>query len=165
MKKVEKIRQIVQLKQVMRRWKDLSIRRIHCAGAVGDYGAGGDASARHVPPGSLAVYVGAERRRFVIPTRFLNFPVFASLLKQAEEEFGFSSAGGLAFPCCVAFFRQVLELLDLDEDRFKGLDLEGFLEVGYLCEAESPDLFSCRDELGASDGYNGFSPLLTKAGV
>ncbi|MQL94720.1 hypothetical protein Taro_027384 [Colocasia esculenta] len=71
----------------------------------------------------------------------------------------------LALPCCISFFRQVLELLDLDEDRFKGLDLEGFLEVGYLCEAESPNLFSCRDELGASNGYNGFSPLLTKAGV
>ncbi|MQM12435.1 hypothetical protein Taro_045355 [Colocasia esculenta] len=70
----------------------------------------------------------------------------------------------LALPCCVSFFRQVLELLDLDEDRFKGLDLEGFLEVGYLCEAESPDLFSCSDEVGASDGYNGFSSLLTKAG-
>ncbi|MQL67880.1 hypothetical protein Taro_000175 [Colocasia esculenta] len=70
----------------------------------------------------------------------------------------------LALPFCVSFFRQVLLLLDLDEDWFKGLDVEGFLEVGYLCEAKSLDLFSCRDELGASDGYNGFSPLLTKAG-
>uniref|UniRef100_A0A1D1YW66 Indole-3-acetic acid-induced protein ARG7 n=1 Tax=Anthurium amnicola TaxID=1678845 RepID=A0A1D1YW66_9ARAE len=160
MKKVEKIRQIVQLKQVVRRWKDLSLRRLHRPGAVGDYGGG--PSGRPAPPGSLAVYVGPERRRFVIPTRFLNFPVFASLLKQAEEEFGFSSAGGLALPCGVEFFRHVLELLDNDEPRFKGLSLDRFLE---LAGPDAPDPSTCRDELGAADRCDGFSPLLTKTRV
>ncbi|KAI3831028.1 hypothetical protein MKX03_011635 [Papaver bracteatum] len=39
--------------------------------------------------GNLAVYIGPERRRFVIPTRYLNLPIFVSLLKQSKEEYGF----------------------------------------------------------------------------
>ncbi|MQM03605.1 hypothetical protein Taro_036395 [Colocasia esculenta] len=168
MKKVEKIRQVVKLKQVMRRWRALSLSRFHRTGSVGDVGGGGGSGGgRPVPPGTLAVYVGAERRRFVIPTRFLGFPVFAALLKQAEEEFGFSSAGGLVLPCCAELFRRVLEMLDMDEDRFKEMPLEGFVTLGGVGGAESFDFSCCRDELGAAEAgsYNGFSPLLQNARV
>ncbi|CAA6672152.1 unnamed protein product [Spirodela intermedia] len=77
---------------------------------------------RRVPAGFLAVYIGPERRRFVIPSRFLNFPVFSSFLTHAHEDgasssptrfptfpvfssvlpraelFGFSTANSLALP-------------------------------------------------------------------
>ncbi|URE34478.1 Auxin responsive protein [Musa troglodytarum] len=146
MKKVEKIRQIVQLKQVMRRWRALSLRR-----------HGGEAgSGRPVRSGFLAVYVGPDRRRFVIPTRFLNLPVFAALLQRAEEEYGFPPAGGLALPCDPAFFRWVLDALDRDEPRLGSLSLEDFytLFADLGAAAASP----CREPVA----YNGFSPLLPK---
>ncbi|CAL9046922.1 protein SMALL AUXIN UP-REGULATED RNA 12-like [Musa acuminata AAA Group] len=145
MKKVEKIRQVVQLKQVMRRWRALSLRR------RGEE----DGSRGAVRPGSVAVYVGQERRRFVIPTRFLNLPVFAALLQRAEEEYGFPPAGGLALPCDPAFFRYVLDALHRDEPRFGALGLDAFLALfADLGGATSP----CREPIS----YNGFSPLLPK---
>ncbi|KAL5546125.1 hypothetical protein UlMin_005812 [Ulmus minor] len=42
---------------------------------------------------------GWEPQRFVIELGYLNNPEFLNLLKQAEEEFGFSHDGALAIPC------------------------------------------------------------------
>ncbi|KAL7118609.1 hypothetical protein ACP275_02G013600 [Erythranthe tilingii] len=54
-----------------------------------------------VPKGHLVVYVGEnEKKRFVIPLSYLNYPLFQDLLCQAEEEFGFHHPmGGLTIPC------------------------------------------------------------------
>ncbi|KAF3794893.1 Auxin-responsive protein [Nymphaea thermarum] len=52
-----------------------------------------------VPKGHFAVYVGESRKRFVIPTSYLNNPTFQALLKRAEEEFGFEHHSGLRIPC------------------------------------------------------------------
>ncbi|KAK7405042.1 hypothetical protein VNO78_06196 [Psophocarpus tetragonolobus] len=53
-----------------------------------------------VPKGYLAVYVGEEMKRFVIPISYLNQPSFQDLLNQAEEEFGYHHPmGGLTIPC------------------------------------------------------------------
>ncbi|KAK7258015.1 hypothetical protein RIF29_32392 [Crotalaria pallida] len=53
-----------------------------------------------VPKGYLAVYVGDQMKRFVIPISFLNQPSFQVLLSQAEEEFGYDHpTGGLTIPC------------------------------------------------------------------
>ncbi|KAL7251420.1 hypothetical protein ACSBR1_013288 [Camellia fascicularis] len=41
------------------------------------------------PTGHFAVYVGKERRRFVVPTGFLSHPLFKMLLEKAYDEFGF----------------------------------------------------------------------------
>lgn len=68
-----------------------------------------------VPKGYLAVYVGNERRRFVIPTGYLMRPVFRTLLQKAEEEFGFVHKGGLTIPCEVKSFKQVLSLIERNE--------------------------------------------------
>ncbi|XP_027355571.1 auxin-induced protein X10A-like [Abrus precatorius] len=52
-----------------------------------------------VPKGYLAVYVGDNMRRFVIPISYLNQPSFQDLLSQSEEEFGYSHPrGGLTIP-------------------------------------------------------------------
>ncbi|XP_073012249.1 auxin-responsive protein SAUR50-like [Typha latifolia] len=52
-----------------------------------------------VPKGHFAVYVGANRSRFVVPISYLAQPEFQSLLRYAEEEFGFDHNMGLAIPC------------------------------------------------------------------
>ncbi|KOM34006.1 hypothetical protein LR48_Vigan02g015600 [Vigna angularis] len=53
-----------------------------------------------VPKGYLAVYVGVNIRRFVIPISYLNQPSFQHLLCQAQEEFGYDHpTGGLTIPC------------------------------------------------------------------
>jgi len=53
-----------------------------------------------VPKGYLAVYVGEEMKRFLIPVAFLNEPLFQELLSQAQEEFGYCHPmGGLTIPC------------------------------------------------------------------
>ncbi|XP_062232878.1 uncharacterized protein LOC133930237 [Phragmites australis] len=66
-----------------------------------------------VPRGCCAVYVGAERRRFVVPTAYMGMPVFRRLLEKAEEEFGFDYHGaGLTIPCDTEAFKYILVVMD-----------------------------------------------------
>ncbi|KAK1414119.1 hypothetical protein QVD17_29860 [Tagetes erecta] len=138
MKSGNKINQIVRLKQVVNRWR----RRIPSAG-------------------SLAVYVGAEHRRFIIPTRFLNLPIFVSLLNKAEEEFGFQSTGGLVLPCDVVFFKKLLNVLDRDERRFGALDFDDF--TARFSDSVVDCSSSCKNA-SISDSHS-FTPLLQKTKV
>lgn len=153
MKRVGKIRQIVRLKQVMLRWKHMKLRHRTDSSPSSYSGSG-----RRIPPGFIAVYVGPERKRFVIPTRFLNLPVFVGLLKKAEEEFGFQRTGGLVLPCEVGPFGEMLRLLETDESGFRGLGLEEFLklvsEIGYE---------SCNE--ATSSSFRMVTPLIQKARV
>ncbi|XP_057749816.1 indole-3-acetic acid-induced protein ARG7-like [Arachis stenosperma] len=56
--------------------------------------------ALEVPKGYLAVYVGENMKRFMIPISYLNQTSFQELLSQAEEEFGYDlPMGGLTIPC------------------------------------------------------------------
>ncbi|KAI9160952.1 hypothetical protein LWI28_013056 [Acer negundo] len=52
-----------------------------------------------VPKGFLAVYVGPELRRFVIPMSYLSMPEFRVLMDSVAEEYGFEHEGGLQIPC------------------------------------------------------------------
>ncbi|MQL76993.1 hypothetical protein Taro_009401 [Colocasia esculenta] len=55
---------------------------------------------KDVPRGHMVVYVGGDRRRFVIGLDFLQHPLFRALLDQAQEEYGFSHGRwGLCLPC------------------------------------------------------------------
>ena len=61
-----------------------------------------------MPKGFVAVYVGENMKRFVIPISYLNHPEFQDLLSQAEEEFGFDHPmGGLTIPCTEEAFEGV----------------------------------------------------------
>ncbi|KAL8492750.1 hypothetical protein ACS0TY_024086 [Phlomoides rotata] len=148
---VNMITKIVRLRQVVRHWKKKSQRRRSYSS---DSDESTDSKSR-TPSGSLAVYVGPDRLRFVIPTRFLNLPVFVALLHQAEEEFGFRTTGGLILPCEPDFFRKIVNLLEEDEEKFCGLGLDEFVnivsEVGFDC--------SCKD---SSSSSHAFTPLLTR---
>ncbi|KAI5402348.1 hypothetical protein KIW84_050094 [Lathyrus oleraceus] len=64
--------------------------------------------ASNVPKGYLAVYVGEQMKRFVIPMSYLNQSSFQSLLSQAEEEFRYDHPmGGLTIPCTEDVFLHI----------------------------------------------------------
>lgn len=65
-----------------------------------------------VPRGYLAVYVGPELRRFIIPTSYLSDPLFKVLLEKVEEEFGFDHSGGLTIPCDTETFKYLLQCME-----------------------------------------------------
>lgn len=165
-KNVNKISQIVRLKQVMQRWKHVSLNRLSSLSPSSSssrsdrFDSDSDSTGpgnrgRVTPPGRLAVYAGPERRRFVIPTRYLNLPVFLSLLDRAEEEFGFQTNGGLVLPCEAEFFAGVVELLERDEQRYGVFRLEDFVEM-----FSDVGFGSCKERQNGC-GY-GFRPLLQK---
>ncbi|KAG2604826.1 hypothetical protein PVAP13_4NG063600 [Panicum virgatum] len=75
--------------------------------------AGTPGAPADVPRGCCPVYVGAERRRFVVPTACLGAPAFRRLLEKAEEEFGFHHHGGaLTIPCDTEAFKYILLVTD-----------------------------------------------------
>ncbi|CAL9208034.1 unnamed protein product [Musa hybrid cultivar] len=75
----------------------------------------GEEDRRPPPKGHLAVYVGGGRkdvggqppRRYFVPVIYFNHPLFAELLREAEEEFGFHHPGGITIPCPAAEFERV----------------------------------------------------------
>lgn len=128
------IRQIVRLREVLQKWQSMTItsskdegmtpsppglspaisRRLMDSYVVSESdeeGCQSPNSPPDVPKGYLAVYVGVELRRFVIPTSYLTHPVFTILLEKAEEEFGFGHAGALTLPCETETFKYLLRAI------------------------------------------------------
>ncbi|KAG0453875.1 hypothetical protein HPP92_025179 [Vanilla planifolia] len=67
------------------------------------------------PKGWISVWVGeeaGEQQRFFVPIRYLTHPLFVSLLKDAEEEYGFEQKGVIAIPCNVEHFQRVKDIID-----------------------------------------------------
>lgn len=73
-----------------------------------------------VPKGYLAVYVGPELRRFIIPTSYLSHSLFKVLLEKAAEEFGFDQSGGLTIPCEIETFKYLLNCMENHDDSLTG---------------------------------------------
>uniref|UniRef100_A0A0E0E5Z7 Auxin-responsive protein n=1 Tax=Oryza meridionalis TaxID=40149 RepID=A0A0E0E5Z7_9ORYZ len=121
-----KIRDIVRLQQLLKRWKKLAT--MAPGGRSG--GVGG------VPKGSFAVYVGEEMRRFVIPTEYLGHWAFERLLRDAEEEFGFRHQGALRIPCDVAAFEAILRLVAAGNGKAK--------DDATMCSCSSETEILCR---------------------
>jgi len=69
---------------------------------------------KDVPVGCLPVYVGQERRRFVIPTGYLSSSIFRALLAKSEEEYGLRCDGGLRIACAPDVFEHFLWWLEGD---------------------------------------------------
>ncbi|XP_059639098.1 auxin-responsive protein SAUR71-like [Cornus florida] len=76
---------------------------------VGELSDGHQEKWRQVPKGSLAVYVGPELRRFVIPATYLSMPDFQELMEKVAEEFGYEQEGGLRIPCEEEDFEEILQ--------------------------------------------------------
>ncbi|KAJ4956826.1 hypothetical protein NE237_013609 [Protea cynaroides] len=67
-------------------------------------------SVAEVPKGHLAVYVGEKdgcSHRVLVPIIYFNHPLFAELLREAEEEYGFHHPGGITIPCRISDFESV----------------------------------------------------------
>jgi SAUR family protein len=63
------------------------------------------------PKGHFVVYVGNEMKRFVVPTSYLNSPIFQQLLDKAAEEFGFDNQNGIVLPCDESTFNRLTAFL------------------------------------------------------
>ncbi|XVF48839.1 hypothetical protein PTKIN_Ptkin03bG0220600 [Pterospermum kingtungense] len=135
--KLAGIRQIIRLKEILQKWQTVTIgSRPNTPNSEGNNGCvsgpinkrltnvnvmncDSDEESCHgpnappdVPKGYLAVYVGPELRRFIIPTSYLTHPVFKVLLEKAEEEFGYDHNGGLTLPCEIETFKYLLQCIE-----------------------------------------------------
>ncbi|KAG6661808.1 uncharacterized protein LOC122304230 isoform X2 [Carya illinoinensis] len=133
------IRQIVRLKEILQKWQSVTLGSRPSsppADAPDQNDIGGispainkrlanvmscdsDEDSCHgpdpptdVPKGYLAVYVGPELRRFIIPTSYLSHSLFKVLLEKVEEEFGFDHSGGLTIPCEIETFKFLLKCME-----------------------------------------------------
>ncbi|KAI3890201.1 hypothetical protein MKX03_023383 [Papaver bracteatum] len=66
----------------------------------------------HVPRNYVAILVGQKEERFVIPVRYLNHPKFMTLLKEAEQVYGFRHKGNIILPCHVDEFLNVQSFIE-----------------------------------------------------
>lgn len=75
-----------------------------------------------VPKGHFVVYVGESRTRHIVPLPFLSRPEFQTLLRRAEEEFGFDYDNGLTLPCEEVVFQSLMSVLrqkmSVERDRY-----------------------------------------------
>jgi len=99
-KKCNKIREVVRLQQILRKWKKAATS------------SSASNTADIVPKGFLAVCVGKELKRFIIPTHYLRHQAFEILLQQAQDEFGFQQEGVLKIPCHVSVFQTILKSVE-----------------------------------------------------
>ncbi|KAJ8498713.1 hypothetical protein OPV22_009265 [Ensete ventricosum] len=127
MGKCSKIRHVVWLRHMLRRW------RLRAAAVEAlRKGRGGAGAASGVPAGHVAVCVGSSSRRFVVRASHLNHPAFRELLRQAEEEFGFSSRPGpLSLPCDEALFEDVLRLVSSSSSSFTHNTLDHLAKLSH----------------------------------
>lgn len=86
-----------------------------------------------IPQGCLAVYVGMERRRYVISTDFLTHMLFKQLLKRSEEEFEFEYEGGLNVACNPAFFEHLLWMIITNDPAAINSHLEDLIDCFEDC--------------------------------
>ncbi|KAK1324784.1 hypothetical protein QJS10_CPA01g02348 [Acorus calamus] len=99
-----KLTQTAMLKHILRRCSSLGRNKQGCSNAD-------ELLPLDVPKGHFAVYVGENRSRFIVPVSFLSHPEFQSLLRRAEEEFGFDHDMGLTIPCEEVVFRSLTSML------------------------------------------------------
>uniref|UniRef100_A0A7N0URP2 SAUR family protein n=1 Tax=Kalanchoe fedtschenkoi TaxID=63787 RepID=A0A7N0URP2_KALFE len=134
-KKSNKIADIVKLQRMLKKWRRLadsskndnaqddkagnkSIKFLKRTLSFNNISASGSgASSDTVPKGCLAVCVGEELKKFVIPTEYLSHQAFQVLLRDAEEEFGFQQEGVLRIPCEVDVFETILKVMRKKEHK------------------------------------------------
>ncbi|XP_021908860.1 auxin-responsive protein SAUR71 [Carica papaya] len=102
------------------------------------------------PEGCFTVYVGPERQRFVVNTKFASHPLFKMLLEDAEMEYGYSSQGPILLPCDVDLFYKVLA--EMEELTTPVCSVaKGYYSPFTLCSPITP-----RRSNSSSTTYKGF---------
>lgn len=102
---------VPKLKALSLRGRSAEHKDLHAALLLGKLDGSGDQRSMEVPKGCLAVYVGEDLRRFVIPASYLCRPEFRALMEKVAEEFGFEQTGGLRIPCNEEAFEDILHVL------------------------------------------------------
>lgn len=138
--RVSGVRQIVRLKELLHKWHNGALnsrmnspnhpypgeislemnKRLRNSVVICDSDEEGAHSPEppvDVPKGNLAVYVGQELRRFIIPTCYLSHHLFKVMLEKAEEEFGFDHGGGLTIPCEIETFKYLVKCIELENQQ------------------------------------------------
>ncbi|TMW82140.1 hypothetical protein EJD97_006675 [Solanum chilense] len=104
------------------------------------------------PEGCFWVYVGPNKEKFVIKTKYANHPSFKKLLEDAEKEYGYSYCQGpILLPCDVDYFYLVLADMVNNKEN----------DDSVVCGSCSP-LFSPSRRLGNSQmakGYGSYKSL------
>ncbi|KAE8664555.1 Auxin-induced protein 15A [Hibiscus syriacus] len=154
-RKSNKIREVVRLQQILKKWKKIANASNDNNSAASSGGSGSrtikflkrtlsftevsssSSSSSSTPKGFVAVMVGEERKRFVIPTEYLGHEAFRVLLRKAEEEFGFQQEGVLIIPCEVPVFEKILRMVEIKKD---GMFLHDF---GFTTLDASSSSSSC----------------------
>lgn len=123
-KSSNKITDIVRLQQMLKKWKKLAIapksnnKSIKFLKRTLSLSNTSSALSGTVPKGYIALCVGEEMKRFVIPMEYLGQRAFGVLLREAEEEFGFEQEGVLRIPCDVSVFENILEMVEKEKEGF-----------------------------------------------
>ncbi|KAJ7556937.1 hypothetical protein O6H91_05G105000 [Diphasiastrum complanatum] len=81
-----------------------------------------------IPKGYLALYVGRERHRFVVPIQYLSHRIFKALLEKSATEFEFRYSNGIKIACEVKTFRQLLWLVENNDPSAQTMDIAELLE-------------------------------------
>ncbi|KAK7291537.1 hypothetical protein RIF29_06763 [Crotalaria pallida] len=110
------------------------------------------------PQGCLAVYVGAERQRFVIKIKHANHPLFKMLLEAAENEYGYRNDGPLWLPCDVDLFCEALGEIQSHEEVDDDMGYVGCtFHKGQSSRQSSSSVahspLSCRSNFSYADYY------------
>ncbi|KAK2432227.1 SAUR auxin-responsive protein family [Trifolium repens] len=145
-KKSNKITDIVRLQQILKKWKKVATNASNNNNNSSSNSSSSSSSSTSnkgikflkrtlsftdvsisnvdiVPKGFLAVCVGKELKRFIIPMDYLKHQAFEVLLQEAEEEFGFQQEGVLKIPCQVSMFEKILKVV---EDKKEALNMHEF---------------------------------------
>ena len=136
-KKCNKIREVVRLQQILKKWKKVATASNNNNNSSSSKGikflkrtlSFTDVSSTNtnqdiVPKGFLAVCVGKELKRFIIPTDYLRHQAFEMLLQEAEEEFGFQQEGVLKIPCQVSVFEKISKAVEDNKEPLHEFDCE-----------------------------------------
>ncbi|KAI6681051.1 hypothetical protein NL676_034932 [Syzygium grande] len=178
-KKSNKISEVVRLRQLLKKWRNFAIssRTVTSAPTMSPNRGGihksisflkrtisslssdsedGTNNKKHssgkgnvVPKGHLAVCIGEELERFVIPMYYLGHPAFGFLLQEAEEVFGFQQTGVLRIPCEVSVFQSVLAMVEGKKKKVKNSGLM----VKEQCRISADETFGCLLLDGGEMGY------------
>ncbi|KAI7741548.1 hypothetical protein M8C21_011863 [Ambrosia artemisiifolia] len=73
------------------------------------------------PEGFFPVYVGPEKQWFAVKTKYVNHPLFRTLLQDTETEYGYNTPGPIVLPCEVDLFYRVVAEMEAKETEPYGL--------------------------------------------
>ncbi|KAL8217482.1 hypothetical protein R6Q57_020855 [Mikania cordata] len=112
------------------------------------------------PEGFFPVYVGPEKQRFAVKTKYANHPLFTMLLEDAETEYGYCCDGPIMLPCDVGLFYKVLTEMQAKDDHVHAI---GWSLAYGACSPFNPSRrlrINDADQMGK--GYGSYEALILK---